>query len=601
MNLSIIERLLFDDDAVSLDWLAEIHEAIGQPISYATTLELEALVSIRYLSDTKTKDGYSRLANYLLSKNTLLDKSLKLFELDAEAGRQTWYQRLRHAECIAVTGDMEGAYQKIEEIYAVEPEAVNGYAAIAWHLRNKRNRLQSPWALAKRDLDTDRLSPGYMLNVAELAMDEELPDEAANLINKAYELNLLITDGHARCGWSYYWPKGQYQKVTAWIEKDAAGRLSPEWRMRLAQAYAAAGNFDKAVSKVENEYADDPTLTDWYSRLGNYLLSKNTLLEKALWLFEQDAKASRQTWYQQLRHAECMAVIGDMDGAYQKIEAVYSHEPEAVNGYAAIAWRLRNKRNRLQSPWTLAKHDLDTDRLSPGYMLNVAELAMAEELPDEAAKLIKKAYELNLLLTDGHARCGWSCFWPKGQRRKVVEWMEKDADSARLSPKWRLRLAQGHAAAGDFDKAISKVKTEYADNPMLSDGYARCAWQYYWPKQQFKDLIDGMEIDKKLGRLSATWRLKLAEAYAASGNFETALKEVERGYADNSLLTDGYARCAWQYYWPKWPCGDYSPLFIWMEKDLNNGRMSPRWILNLSQVYAAKGNYVKAKNLLSSI
>jgi hypothetical protein len=338
--------------------------------------------------------------------------------------------------------------------------------------------------------------------------------------------------------------------------------------------------------------------SEGYSRIAYFLLSNDEVPEKALHFFELDKISKRQSWFMQLRHAECVAVLGDMSKAFEMINKIYTIYPESVNGYAAIAWHLRKNTGRLKSPWALAKRDLDSKRISPGFLLNVAELAMIEEFPDESCNLIEKAYDSDPKLTDGYARCGWAYYWSKWQHKKIIDWIERDRSKNRLSPEWHLKKAQAHAALGEFDSAVLQVKNVYADYPELTDGYARCAWYHFWPKRKYGKIIEWMHKDENNNRLTPFWRLKLAESYAANGEFDLSVQQVDLSYKHDYTLTDGYARCAWSYFWPKWPCGDYSPMLYWMEKDLNAHKMSPRWMLNLSQAYAALGDYAKAKNLL---
>ncbi len=65
----------------------------------------------------------------------------------------------------------------------------------------------------------------------------------------------------------------------------------------------------------------------------------------------------------------------------------------------------------------------------------------------------------------------------------------------RLSPAMRLNLAQAYAAKGDLETAEKHVAAAYAEKPDLKDGYARCAWQYYWPLKQYDKVIEWMERD----------------------------------------------------------------------------------------------------------
>ena len=45
-------------------------------------------------------------------------------------------------------------------------------------------------------------------------------------------------------------------------------RPSPQWRLNLAQAYAAKGELDKAEPLVKQAYAEDPSVKDGYAKIG---------------------------------------------------------------------------------------------------------------------------------------------------------------------------------------------------------------------------------------------------------------------------------------------------------------------------------------------
>ena len=329
--------------------------------------------------------------------------------------------------------------------------------------------------------------------------------------------------------------------------------VSQAW---LAKMQAALGDTPFLVelpaleALVRQRYSEDPKAFDGYSRLAYYLLSKDEDLQTALRLFDLDAIGKRQTWFQQLRHAECTAATGNLDRALAMVKKVYAAYPEAVNGHASIAWHLRHKAELLPSPYSCAKRDLTDNRIGAGFMLNVAELAMAEDLVNDATQLIEQAYVANPSLTDGYARCAWLHYWPNKEYAKLIGWMEKDHAAGKLSPSHLLNLALAYAASGAIEKAWPLVEQAYSANPFLTDGYARCAWLHYWPNKEHAKLIGWMEKDLAAGKLSPPHLLNLALAYAASGAIEKATPLVEDAYARDITLTDGFTKLAVAIYTP---------------------------------------------------
>jgi hypothetical protein len=69
------------------------------------------------------------------------------------------------------------------------------------------------------------LTPAQKLQAAELHARRGALDRAESLIESAYAADPRLKDGYARCGWHYYWPRKEYDKVVEWMERDA-GRVA---------------------------------------------------------------------------------------------------------------------------------------------------------------------------------------------------------------------------------------------------------------------------------------------------------------------------------------------------------------------------------------
>jgi tetratricopeptide (TPR) repeat protein len=220
------------------------------------------------------------------------------------------------------------------------------------------------------------------------------------------------------------------------------------------------------------------------------------------------------------------------------------------------------------------ERDLAAKRLSPPHQLNLAHAYAAAGSFNEAFTLVERAYQADSSLTDGYARCAWQYYWPKHEYGILIEWMERDLAAKRLSPPHQLNLAHAYAATGSFNEAFALVERAYQADSSLIDGYARCAWQYYRARNDFHSLVAWLAKDLTANRLSPSHQLNLAHAYAANGSIDEAFALVERAYQADSSLTDGYARCAWQYYWP---LKEYGTLLHWIEKDSSMQRLSLSW------------------------
>lgn len=293
--------------------------------------------------------------------------------------------------------------------------------------------------------------------------------------------------------------------------------VNAEWVLYLdaVRGKLSLTKFDAVMqSLVEQRISARSATMDLYSRLGYYLLSKNRHLKRALAHFERDAVSRQQSWFFQLRHCECWAALGNLKQAHERVEQVYAQSPQAVNGFASIAWHLKDNQGLMPNPYDYARYDINHKRISPGYMLNVAVLAMSAGERDDAKNLVEQAYRLDSNLRDGYFRCAWPVFGPFNNMAELATWLEKDHALQRLLPESQVQYAVALASLGRNKDAVRCIELAYSESSVLEDGYARCAWQGYWEKRDYPKLLEGMEKDLTLGRLSASWKVRLARVYA---------------------------------------------------------------------------------------
>jgi tetratricopeptide (TPR) repeat protein len=486
--------------------------------------------------------------------------------------------KLRHAECVAAIGKLDTASSMVEQVYKDEPKAVNGYAAIAWRLRKNANILKSPWALAKRDIDKKRISTGFMLNVAELAIVEGFEKEAGKRVRQAYELNPRLKNGHARCAWTAFWPKKDYAKTIEWFWKDlttedtestegtagavgqqdiesvnqiknqkskiknSPSRLSPNWRLNLALALSANGDIDAAIRHVEGAYAEDSTLKDGYARCARAAFgSKPEDRLNALRYFEKDHAAGRLSPGHMLNLAMLRAQNGEFDNAIPLVEDAYRMNPELKDGYARCAWQYFRERKEYGDLIQWMTRDELSGRLTARWSLNLAlAYAMSGNL-EEAELIVRLTYETDGDVKDGYARCAWHCFWARKDYVPLIERMERDLSLERLSVNWRHNLMQVYAANGNLIKARKQLKAVCAEKPDILDRYAKLAWHYYWPRKNMGKTISLMSEDDKDGLLSPRMRICLAQAHTTRGEEDQAIAHIERAYRECKRVTDGYS------------------------------------------------------------
>lgn len=294
-----LKDILFGDWKTSSQWLSGFR-------SLASTMPdwLDAakrLVETAYAEDSRLRDAYSRIGCHLLEEGRAKE-ALQLFERDISLGRAGWFQRLRHAECLAACGDIHLAEEEIRIVYQSNPSAVNGFASIAWRLRDA-GALTSPFEFAKRDIAASRLSPGYMLNVAELAAMESFEEAAEELVETAYSLDKSLLDGHTRLALVKARARGGDPEIKP-MERDLkSGRLSSSRMVKLAHLHANRGDMEIAIRLVGEAYAKDKSLNDCHASLSNAIHMKPLSLPEKLELYRHDLANGRLSDMQRARMA----------------------------------------------------------------------------------------------------------------------------------------------------------------------------------------------------------------------------------------------------------------------------------------------------------
>jgi tetratricopeptide (TPR) repeat protein len=184
--LQEIIKLLFNNKPADLNWLSTLKKLVkteeldlGKAIEYANVLHQEL---------PTYKNIYSRLAYFLTSLNKY-EEADSLFCLDAKSGNQTWWGKLRHAECIALSGDMDKALTMVNDVYSASYDAVNGFGHLGWTLLREQRITEAEAAeLILKDVSLDRMTIGFKLVAAPIIafIDKET---SIKLVQEAYDAN----------------------------------------------------------------------------------------------------------------------------------------------------------------------------------------------------------------------------------------------------------------------------------------------------------------------------------------------------------------------------------------------------------------------------
>ncbi|MBK1720035.1 class I SAM-dependent methyltransferase [Thiocystis violacea] len=344
----------------------------------------------------------------------------------------------------------------------------------------------------------------------------------------------------------------------------------PDWLPGLNAFINRFSNWEhRCLEAVAEVYAEDAHARDGHARVGWYLLEQGEIRRSLDW-FDRDAEAGRMGWWTSLRHAQAQALDGHLEQALDLVQGIYARYPEARNGHATLAWRLRRELDPEQAlVWV--EWDVREGRLTPGFAVNHALLLAEAGCWAEAVSRVEQAYTAEARLMDGYARLGWV-------RTQHKDWAgawelaQRDVHLRRLSPAWHINLALLLGRLGVFDQAQAMVESAYARDADLRDGFAQLGWIAHEAGETARGLA-WLEQDAAAGRLSPAWHINLALLLGRLGVFDQAQAMVESAYARDADLRDGFAQLGWIAH----GAGETAMGLTWLEQDAAAGRLSPAW------------------------
>lgn len=241
--------------------------------------------------------------------------------------------------------------------------------------------------------------------------------------------------------------------------------------------------------------------------------------------------------------------------------------------------------------------EIDIEKLLPSQQRDYIEMLFLFDI-EKAGKLIENLYSRNNDIKDVFAKSAWSVFWPQKQYDKIIEFCQRDEKHNRLSPAWRLFLAQAYAAKGDIDTAEKHVKTAYGSNSNIKDGYAGLAWyKHFFPKKNYTAVAKWLEKDFLLDRLSIERKIDLALAYAYNDQFDDAEKLIENIYRISPNIQDAYSQIGWDVFWKQLK---QQEALEWFELEKRAGRFSIQSLYRYITVLGANGLLDKAAEIIDT-
>jgi len=270
--MDAIMHLLLEPNPVNTEWVQALRIAFEQRVVTPAVIEVLAEdIGRRYDHDSRLMDGLSRLGFFTMATGGDLSAAERLFAADSDAGRQGWVMRLRHAECRAGLGDYETAVKWVAAVYEAQPEAKDGYARVAWRRFWGKQDYPSLLTWMIRDSDSSRMSPVWRLHYAQALAAAGRYEDAASAVRKAYADDLSLRDGYAEIGHLLRTRKDYSFAISFYKQDDAIDRLSPVFRLELAELKCRTGDWDGAIADVDRAYDESESVSNGYMRLLEFL------------------------------------------------------------------------------------------------------------------------------------------------------------------------------------------------------------------------------------------------------------------------------------------------------------------------------------------
>ncbi len=454
---------------------------------------------------------------------------------------------------------------QFSQLLKTNPNApINEFEKTYYNINNQSFNITSPFLdkliknnqkdKAKELLDKvkfNKLSVHQQVNYAIILAQLNNVEKAKAIIETAYSQNEKLTDGFARIGWQIYWANKKYDKVIEFCRIDEIlNRISPAWRIHLAQAYAASGDIDKAKKEVKIAYSDSPTLRDGYSRIGWEAYWDKKEYDKIIKLCRLDRKLDRILPAWRIHLAQAYAATGDIDKAKKEVEFAYSDSPNLKDGYSRIGWQTYWDKKEYKPLSKLFYLDEKSNRLSLNMQINQAKTIASLKGMEDACVIIDSVYRKDKNLKNTLSQIAWQKYIPIDMAYdKVLPFLEKDMIEGRLTEDWLLNYAQTLAINGNLEKAESIINEAYDKYPNLVNGFARCAYfSNFLFDYKPQIALEWFEKDKSLNRLNDQYKINHAVLYATNNDFSIAKNIVDKVYTENYRITSGYSLIGWYYY-----------------------------------------------------
>jgi tetratricopeptide (TPR) repeat protein len=299
------------------------------------------IIDRAYSKDKDLKNGFARLG-WIKTEEQDWSGAFEIMNRDWEGKRLSPIWQLHFAQMIGRKGEFDFAMEIIDRAYSKDKDLKNGFARLGW-IKTEEQDWSGAFEIMDRDWEGKRLSPIWQLHFAQMIGRKGEFELAIRMIEEAYTVDTDLKDGYAKLGWnkteSRDW-NGVFDLISM---DDDRNRLSSGWKANLAMAAVFVGKSNHAIDIIEDLYSRDELSTDGYAKIGwaTYLSSGD---EKRFKKFiDKDAFLDRLSVEWKKILASAIALNGDLTGACNLIESLYSLNANLKEGFAVIGWLLIEK------------------------------------------------------------------------------------------------------------------------------------------------------------------------------------------------------------------------------------------------------------------
>lgn len=376
--------------------------------------------------------------------------------------------------------------------------------------------------LLELEKNEERQTPASAYLFGLLSAHQSDAESACRNMEWAYQHDDGLSDGFISIA-NLFANLGESETAEAIAQRETRFKLHN--RIPVALLIARTGDFAKAESMVEAEYASNSSLCDGYLQLAG-LHAEKFNWHQAADLAVRDESAHRLTAGGKVRLARIQGELGNIDHAVRLLEAASSEDATLTGGFADLAWICARR-----CDWATADR-LMTQAASHGELSDAAKtqqivIKMYTGYRSEAITLVEQRYREDRSANDLFSQVGWHAYLLTQDRAELRRFIDRDVDAGRVSTVGRLHQAVYAILAGSEVSQAQDIAHHVSRHPGIRNWLSLIGWAHYLAGSR-EDAIAYMSRDYHADRMDASWVATYAILHADNGNRDAAKEIVDQ-------------------------------------------------------------------------